>query len=129
MFAPQIERFLLDALEVEQVVQEGRQAACFRADHLQVTLRLLWWEISVEHERGETEHAGERCAQLVRDVAHELALDLLAFEQGPVSLFEVCDGSLEGRSHRVERSLQLTHFARPIGVKALRQVTTRNSSR
>jgi hypothetical protein len=55
----------------------------------------------------------------VRDVAHQLALDLLAFEQGPVSLFEVCDSSLERICHRVERPLQLSHFARPIGVKAL----------
>ena len=75
--------------------RECRQPPRLRANDLEVALRLLGGDFSVEHERREAEHAGERCPQLVRDVAHQLALDLLAFAKRAVSLFEIRDGALE----------------------------------
>jgi len=90
-----LERILLDALQVEQIVEEGRQPARLCSNDLEVALRLLGGDFPVEHERREPEHARERCPQLVRDVAHQLALDLLALAKRPVSLFEISEGALE----------------------------------
>ena len=77
----QLQRLLLDALKVEQVVQERSEPARFRADHLEVTARLFGWHVPFEHERREAEHAREWRAQLVRDVADELTFHALALDR------------------------------------------------
>ena len=91
----QLDRPLLDPLDVEQVVQQLGEPTGLRADHLEVPPHLLGWQLAVEHQRREAEHARERRPELVRDVADELALRLFALEQRTVSLFEIGERPLE----------------------------------
>src|SRR6266480_2254544 len=101
----ELERSLLDPLHVEQVVEELCQPPRLGANDFEVTTRLLRRKVTVEHQRGETEHAGEWRPELVRDVADQLALCLLALDQSPVALLEVSQRRLERRRHGVERAL------------------------
>ena len=94
-FVTELQSLLFDALEIEEIVQKRREPVCFRPDHLQVAPPFVGREIPVEHERGEPEHARQRSPQLVRDVAHQFALHLLALRQGLISLLQVREGSLE----------------------------------
>ena len=95
LLAAELERLLLDALQVEQVVEERGQPARLGPDDLEIAPRLLRREVPLEHQRGEAEHAGERRPQLVRHVADELALHPLALDERPVSLLEIGDGAFE----------------------------------
>jgi hypothetical protein len=77
----ELDRPLLDPLDVEQVVQQFGEPAGLRSDHFEVPPHLLRRQLAVEHQRREAEHARERRPELVRDVADELALRLFALEQ------------------------------------------------
>ena len=56
------------------------------------------------------------------DVAHQLALDLLALGERAVPLLEVGKSSLERCGHRVERPLELPDLSRPRSLQSLGEV-------
>ena len=118
----ELERSLLDPLQVEQVVQQLGEPACLGANHLQIAPHLFGGHVPIDHERREAQDARERRAQLVGDVADQLRLRPLALDERPVPLLQIGERPLQRRRHRVERSLELSHLARPVLAQTAGQI-------
>ena len=84
-----LETALLDALHVEEVVDQLRQPARLRVDDPQVVPAGLRVELSRQEELCEPEHAGKRGSQLVRDGVHEIGLQAFALAKLRVLLLEL----------------------------------------
>src|SRR2546421_4655474 len=80
---------LLEALDVEEVVDERAEPAGLRLDDAEVLAALLVRHVALKENRREAEHAREWCPELVRDHADELRLRALALAQPLVLLLEL----------------------------------------
>src|SRR5207253_5667696 len=98
---------LLEALDVEEVVDERPEPAGLRLDDAEVLAALLFRHIPLEENRCEAEHARERCPELVSDDADELRLRALAFPKPLVLILELAPAGFEPLRHPVEGVCQL----------------------
>ena len=69
---------MLDPLDVEEVLEQGGEPPGLRVDDSEVMPADRRVELALQQQRGEAEHARERCAELVRDDADQLGLHPLA---------------------------------------------------
>ena len=74
----QLEPTVLDPLQVEEVVDQSPEPASLLLDDPEILRPLLVGERPLSHHVREPEDARERRAELVRDHAHELRLELIA---------------------------------------------------
>src|SRR5262249_39268571 len=86
---------LLEALHVEEVVDERSEAPGLCLDDPQILAALLVGHVPLEQDGREAEHARERGPQLVRDHADELGLGTLALPQPLVLVLELTPARLE----------------------------------
>ena len=97
-----LESPLLDAADIEKVVDQLREPAGLRVDDPEVMPPRLGVEISRQEEFCEPEHPRERRPQLMRDGVDEIRLQALALAQLRVLLLELQPGALEPLRHLVE---------------------------
>ena len=74
----EVDALVLDPLDVEEVLQQRREAPRLRVDDAEVVATGRRVELPLQQERGEAEHARERRPELVGDDVDKLGLHSLA---------------------------------------------------
>ena len=99
-----------DLRKVEYVVDDGQQRFARTAYRFGV-LSLLRVEVRVQQQARHTDHAVHRCADLMADHRHELALDAYSVFELTNQCPEVGDHALERRAQDVRRAFRLDVLA------------------
>ena len=111
---------------VEEVAGERGKPPGLSVDDLEIAPLLVRREVPLEQQRGETEHRGERRAQLVRDHADQVALVTLALAQLLVLEDQLVPPELERARHRVERRHERADLGGAARLEPHRQVAARD---
>ena len=85
----ELEHPKLLSLQIEEIVQQGREPRALGADDAEVPATVLRRDVALQHQVGEAEDAGQRRAQLVRDIADEIRLQPLALHEPLISFLEL----------------------------------------
>ena len=125
----QLEPPRLDLLHVEEVLEQRGEPARLGVDDPEVVPSRVDVELTLEQQRREADHAGERRPQLVRDDADQLALQALALAQLRVLPLELGVVCLQARRHLVEGARELTDLARAGIGQAKRELASGEAAR
>ena len=119
----------LDALALEEVIDQRVEAVSLLLDDLEVVRDLRLLEVALQEQARVAEDARQRVPQLVRDDADELRLEPLALAQLLVLELLFPPALLERPGHHVERARERMDLGRALLGQPRRQVARGDAGR